>query len=166
MEQKVFIGIGSNIGNSVDNCTTSIKKLKEDKRVKLLSGSSLYITSPVSTILQKDFVNCAVCIMWDDSSFELLKLLNNIEELMGRERHMKNGPRVIDLDILLFGNMILDTPSLKIPHPELHKRKFAIIPCVEIDPAILHPLYNKQLETFLDDIGNGQKIRKISPPPL
>jgi 2-amino-4-hydroxy-6-hydroxymethyldihydropteridine diphosphokinase len=159
VEQKVFIGIGSNIGDSVGNCTTSIMKLTEEKRVRLISRSSLYVTSPVSTIKQKDFINCAVCAIWDGSPFDLLGLLNGIEETMGRERGDKDGPRTIDLDILLFGNLLLDTPLLKIPHPELHKRKFAIIPCIEIEPAIIHPLYERQLKEFLADIGDEQKIK-------
>lgn len=161
MEQKAFIGIGSNIGDSTKNCTASIIKLTEDKRVRLISRSFFYVTSPVSAIEQKDFINCVVCIIWAGSPFDLLELLNSIEEIMGRSRGDKNGPRTIDLDILLFGDLVLNSPSLKIPHPELHKRKFAIIPCIEIEPAIIHPVYGRQLKEFLADIGDEQKIEKL-----
>ncbi|MCX5811146.1 MAG: 2-amino-4-hydroxy-6-hydroxymethyldihydropteridine diphosphokinase [Proteobacteria bacterium] len=161
MEQKAFIGIGSNIGDSTGNCITSINRLAEDKRIRIVSRSSLYATSPVSTIEQNDFINCAACVMWDGSPHELLALLNTIEETMGRKRNVKNSPRAIDLDILLFGNLVLDTPSLKIPHPELHNRKFALIPCIEIDPTIVHPIYGKQLKEFLADIGDKQKIKVL-----
>lgn len=136
-------------------------KLTEDQRVRLISRSSLYATSPVSTIEQNDFINCAVCIMWAGSPFDLLKLLNTIEETMERKREVKNSPRTIDLDILLFGDLMLNTPSLKIPHPELHKRKFAIIPCIEIEPGIIHPVYGRQLNEFLVHIGDEQKIEKL-----
>ncbi|MCX5807104.1 MAG: 2-amino-4-hydroxy-6-hydroxymethyldihydropteridine diphosphokinase [Proteobacteria bacterium] len=164
MEQKAFIGIGSNIGNITDNCKLSIMKLAEDKRVRLISISSLYSTSPVSTIEQNNFINCATCVMWNGSPFDLLRFLSNIEKTMGRKRVLKNGPRIIDLDILLFGDLVLDTPLLKIPHPELHKRKFAIIPCIEIEPAIVHPIYGKQLKEFLSDIGDEQNIEMIKSP--
>lgn len=161
MEQKAFIGIGSNMGDSTKNCATSIMKLTEDRRVRLISTSSLYAASPVSTIEQNYFINCAVCIMWAGSPFELLELLNTIEEVMERKREVKNGPRTIDLDILLFGDLILNTPSLKIPHPELHKRKFAIIPCIEIEPGIIHPVYGRQLNEFLVHIGDEQRIEML-----
>jgi len=91
VEQKAFIGIGSNIGDSIGNCITGIAKLKEDKRIRLISRSSMYATSPVSTIEQNDFINCAACVMWAGPPFELLALLNSIEEKMGRERNVKNG---------------------------------------------------------------------------
>jgi 2-amino-4-hydroxy-6-hydroxymethyldihydropteridine diphosphokinase len=164
MEQKVFIGIGSNIGNSTGNCLTGIEKLTEDKRIRLISRSSMYATSPVSTIEQRDYINCAVCVIWSGSPFDLLAFLNIIEETMGRKRDIKNGPRTIDLDILLFGDLILDTPSLKIPHPELHNRKFAIIPCIEIEPEIVHPIYGRRLRDFLADIGDEQKVKMLEPP--
>jgi 2-amino-4-hydroxy-6-hydroxymethyldihydropteridine diphosphokinase len=161
VEQKAFIGIGSNLGNSKENCITGIMKLTENNRIRLIAKSSMYATSPVSTIKQNDFINCAVCVMWDGSPFDLLRLLNDIEEMMGRKRSDKNGPRTIDLDILLFKDMVLDTPLLKIPHPELHNRKFAIIPCIEIEPALIHPIYGKKLEEFLADIGDEQKIKML-----
>ncbi len=159
MDQRAFIGIGSNIGNSANNCLTAIESLSSDKRARFLARSSLYVTSPVSSIAQDDFINCAVCVMWNDSPLNLLTLLNNIEEMMGRERVVKHGPRIIDLDILLFGDLMLDTHSLKIPHPELHKRRFAIVPCIEIDPALIHPRYKRLLKDFLADIGDEQQIR-------
>jgi len=109
---------------------------------------------------QNDFINCAVSILWDGSPFELLHLLNSIEREMGRVREVRNGPRIIDMDILLFGELTMETPSLTIPHPELHRRKFAIIPCVEIDPTIIHPVFKKPLKEFLLEIEDGQRIEK------
>jgi 2-amino-4-hydroxy-6-hydroxymethyldihydropteridine diphosphokinase len=161
VDKRVFVGIGSNVGNSANNCTSSIARLKEDERVRHLLMSSFYITSPVSSIRQDDFVNCAISFLWEGSPPELLRLLNRIEQEMGRVREARNGPRVIDLDILLFGDLIQETQSLTIPHPEIHKRKFAIIPCAEIDPAIVHPVFKRRLVEFLAEIGDEQRIEVL-----
>lgn len=157
MQSRVFIGIGSNIGDKIRNCIDSIKAIARDKRVRIRSVSSLYLTSPVSEIAQEDFVNCAVSIDWDDTASELLRLLNSIESGMGRKRSIKNGPRIIDLDILLFGDALIDEASLTVPHPELHRRKFAIVPCIEIEQEVIHPSYNKPLKEFLPHIDDNQK---------
>ncbi|MCX8022047.1 MAG: 2-amino-4-hydroxy-6-hydroxymethyldihydropteridine diphosphokinase [Syntrophorhabdaceae bacterium] len=157
-----FIGIGSNIGDGVANCLASIEKIKKDKRAEILSCSSLYRTSPVSKIEQEDFINCAIKISWNDTPFSLLSFLNGIEREMGRIRVIKDGPRTIDLDILLFGDAVIHTPSLIIPHPELHRRKFALVPCIEIDPTLVHPVYKRELKTFLDEIGENQRIFRLT----
>jgi len=158
VKNSVFIGIGSNIGDKARNCLDSIKAIAVDKRAHIRSVSSLYATSPVSGIAQEDFVNCALSIDWDGTAFELLHLLNKIEAGMGRERVVKNGPRTIDLDILLFGNALIDEASLTVPHPELHRRRFAIVPCIEIEREVIHPLYNRPLKEFLPHIDDSQKI--------
>jgi 2-amino-4-hydroxy-6-hydroxymethyldihydropteridine diphosphokinase len=158
VKNNVFIGIGSNIGDKIKNCLDSIKVIAVDKRAHMRSVSSLYATSPVSGIAQEDFVNCALSIDWDDTAFELLHLLNDIETEMGRERGIKDGPRIIDLDILLFSDAVIDEASLTVPHPELHRRKFAIVPCLEIEGEIIHPSYNKPLKEFLPHIDDNQKI--------
>jgi 2-amino-4-hydroxy-6-hydroxymethyldihydropteridine diphosphokinase len=161
MKNKVLIGIGSNIGNGIKNCMEAIKKISTDKRVDLKKISSFYTTSPVSEIKQDDFINCAILIDWKDTPKELLELLLNIENAMGRKRETKDGPRIIDLDILLFGDTILDEPFLTIPHKELHKRKFALVPCLEIDPHYIHPVHKRPLNDFLLNIGNDQIITKL-----
>ena len=161
MKYKVLIGIGSNIGNGIKNCIEAIKKISADKRIDLKIVSSFYTTSPVSTVKQDDFINCAILINWKGAPKELLELLLNIENSMGRVRETKDGPRIIDLDILLFGDTILDEPFLTIPHKELHKRKFALVPCLEIDPHLIHPLHKKPLNDFLPNIGDDQIITKL-----
>lgn len=161
MDHKIFIGIGSNISNSQENCLTSIKNISKDGRATCISSSSLYLTSPVSEVKQGDFINCAISLEWEGTPLELLSLLQRIETIMGRTREIKNGPRIIDLDILLFSDLILSNPSLIIPHPELHKRKFAIIPCLEIEPEIIHPLYKKPLKNFLCEIEEEQMCKKL-----
>ncbi len=157
-----FIGIGSNLGNSLENCMSGILQIEKNKEASLISKSSFYVTSPISKIEQNDFVNSVIKIIWTASPFDLLEFLNSVEKKMGRQRSIKKGPRIIDLDILFFGNLVINTPSLKIPHPEIHKRKFAIIPCIEIESEIVHPAYEKKLKDFLENIGDEQKISKIN----
>ncbi len=158
MDKKIFIGIGSNMGQSYKNCVGAIKHISSDKRVYLRSISSFYVTSPVSGIDQNDFINCAIEIDWEGTPMELLKFLNEIEASMGRVREEKNGPRVIDLDILLYGSRIINEDTLTVPHRELHRRKFAMMPCLEIEPDLV---LTKPLASFLDEIGEGQKITKL-----
>lgn len=162
MKDRVFIGIGSNVGDSEGNCIKSIKELRKDGRLAFRGASSLYRTSPVSSIPQDDFVNCAVFVSWAGSPLSLLEFLMGIENRMGRVRDgKKDSPRVIDLDILLFGNLVLQEHSLTIPHAELHKRKFAMVPCLEIDPQIIHPGFRRPLATFLSKIDDQQSVELI-----
>lgn len=161
MNKKILIGIGSNIGNGIKNCMAAIKRISSDKRVKLKAISSFYTTSPVSEIQQDDFINCAVLVSWEGTPKELLEFLLNLENSAGRTRGVKDGPRIIDLDILLFGDTVLDEPFLTIPHKKLHKRKFALLPCLEIDPKHIHPVYKKPLNDFLPNIGDDQMATKL-----
>jgi len=166
MKDRVFIGIGSNVGDSEENCIRSIKEMLKDGRLRFQGVSSLYRTAPVSTIPQDDFVNCAIFVSWAGSPLSLLEFLMSIENRMGRVSDgRKDSPRVIDLDILLFGNLVLQEHSLTIPHAELHKRRFAMVPCLEIDPQIIHPGLRRPLAKFLgkiDDQQSVERIRKIS----
>jgi 2-amino-4-hydroxy-6-hydroxymethyldihydropteridine diphosphokinase len=162
MKDRVFIGIGSNVGDSEGNCIRSIKEMIKDGRLRLQGVSSLYRTSPVSTIPQDDFINCAVFVSWAGSPLSLLEFLMGIENRMGRVRDgRKDSPRVIDLDILLFGNLVLQEYSLTIPHAELHRRRFAMAPCLEIDPQIIHPGLRRPLATFLSKLDDQQSIERI-----
>lgn len=166
MDNKIFIGIGSNTGNSYKNCIIAIKRISSDTRASLRSISSFYSTTPVSDIEQDDFINCAVEIDWRGNPQELLQFLNTIESSMGRIREEKNGPRIIDLDILLYGDAVIEEAPLSIPHRELHRRKFAIMPCIEIDPGLVHPSLNKPLGSFLSGIGDDQRVLKLEGIPF
>ncbi len=163
MAERVFIGFGSNVGRHYANCTRSISEVLSDRRASLKALSSLYCTSPVSSIPQPDFLNGAFTIEWGDSATKLLSLLKQIEKRMGRREGVRNGPRIIDLDILLFGRAVIRSPDLIVPHPRLHERRFALIPCLEIDPFLVHPVFHKRLEEFLDSIDEEQKVSRFCP---
>ena len=158
MAFSAYIGIGSNIGDRHSNCKSSIDRILSDSRAEFSALSSFYMTSPVSPVPQEDFLNCVLQIRWGGSPFELLELLRTTERMMGRVRDIPQGPRLIDLDILLMDDLVLESPELTVPHPRLHQRKFTLVPILEIDSSVVHPRLHRPLKEFLDEIGGDQKI--------
>ncbi len=168
MEHIAFVGVGSNI-DAYRNCVDGIRDVVADPRAELLALSSLYRTSPVSPIPQDDFLNCVIKIGWKGDVFELLSFLESVERKTGRRRDVPLGPRTLDLDILFFDDLILDIPRLTVPHSRLHERKFVLVPCLEIDENLIHPLLKLPLRQLLAAIGNEQKIevyKKIAKEEL
>ena len=157
MAEIAYIGIGSNI-DAMQNSVRCLDELAQDKRLNVLALSSLYLTSPISPVTQDDFLNCVVKILWEGTVMELLDHLQSIEGRMGRVRDVFLGPRTIDLDILFFDEITLDTPQLVVPHPRLHQRKFALVPCLEIDSGLIHPVLKRRLSDLLSSLGPDQEI--------
>jgi len=136
---NIFIALGSNLKNpkkQIENGILSIKKIND---VKILKESHLYETPPVGILNQPNFVNAVVKISSSLNPQELLDELLNIENIAGRIRNKKNGPRILDLDILLFNDFILNKDNLTIPHPRMHERLFVLIPLKDIDRNIVIP---------------------------
>ena len=162
---SAFIGIGSNIGDRHGNCKSSIDHILSDDRAEFSALSSFYLTSPVSPVPQGDFLNCVLQIRWGGSALELLELLRRVEEALGRVRDVPQGPRVIDLDILLMDDLVVESPELTVPHPRLHQRKFTLVPILEIDSSVVHPRLRRPLKELLDEIGGEQKIEIYDGAP-
>lgn len=157
-----FIGIGSNMGDSVANCREAVVRIGRIKGSTLLRCSSLYRTEPVGLKDQSWFVNGVVEIRTGLAARNLMHLLTAIEKEMGRIEDVHWGPRLIDLDILLMGQHIVDDDDLTIPHPELHKRRFALQPLAELAPYAIHPVFGisvKGLMERLEDRSSVQLIR-------
>ena len=129
---KVYLGVGSNLGNRRRNIETAIGKLQNTEGVEVTKVSSLIETEPEGGPPQNKFLNGAIEIKTELPPSELLRQLKKIEKKLGRVKTVKNGPRPIDLDILKFGNRKVNTPHLKIPHPKMHKREFAMKPLKEL----------------------------------
>ncbi|MBF0384788.1 MAG: 2-amino-4-hydroxy-6-hydroxymethyldihydropteridine diphosphokinase [Candidatus Omnitrophica bacterium] len=132
---NVFIGIGSNLGKREDNIKQSLKLIKK-KGISIKKVSSIIETEPEGGPRQGKFLNTAAHIQTKLSPLELLKELKSIEKEMGRVKGVKNGPRIIDLDILLYDDLKFKSPRLTIPHPRMYKREFVMVPLKEI---IKHP---------------------------
>ncbi len=147
----VYIGIGSNLGNREKNCLYAIELL-EKRGILVKKRSSLHETEPWGVKDQPSFLNIAIEIETELEPKELLALLKDIETEVGREKTYHWGPRIIDLDILLFNSLILNTDDLKIPHPYMHKRDFVLRPLHEIAPGVKHPLLKMSVRELLQKL--------------
>ena len=159
----VYISIGSNLGNRQKNCLKAIEILKESGQ-KVGRQSSMHETKPWGIEEQPEFINMAVELETELQPIELLDLLKNIEIEMGREKTVKWGPRLIDLDILLYDNKIIDEDSLKIPHPLMHERLFVLEPLSEIAGEVIHPVLQKKIKD-LRQIKKAEEKDKSSQHP-
>jgi 2-amino-4-hydroxy-6-hydroxymethyldihydropteridine diphosphokinase len=149
----VHIGIGSNLGNRQENCREAVRLLAENC-VKVLRQSFLIETEPWGVEDQPRFINQAVEAETALSPEELLHLLKDIEKAMGRKDSVRWGPRIIDLDILFYDDLVLDTPELTIPHPLLQERDFVLLPLAEIVPGKVHPKLKKTVRELHKDLSH------------
>jgi 2-amino-4-hydroxy-6-hydroxymethyldihydropteridine diphosphokinase len=142
-----YIGIGSNIGNKEENCEKAINLL-EANEIKVTKRSSMMETEPWGIKDQPKFINVAIEIETDLAPDELLCLLKRVESETGRRPAERWGPREIDLDILLYDDLILKTPELEIPHPHVAEREFVLKPLSEIAPEKIHPVLKKSIKNL------------------
>lgn len=158
---SVFIGIGSNIENRIDNILRSIKYINKKKNIKIKKISSFYLTEPEGEKMTKPFVNCAIEITTNLTPFKLLETLEDIEKKMGRKKKGTMEDRVIDLDILFYGTKKVISQKLTIPHPKAHLRRFVLVPLSEIAPEFVHPLYRKKISILKDKLTDNSVIIKL-----
>jgi 2-amino-4-hydroxy-6-hydroxymethyldihydropteridine diphosphokinase len=161
MAESVYLSLGSNLGDRSANLRAAIERLGEAGTVRAVSG--FYETEPVELRDQPWFLNCVVVLETRDTPRALLKKVLAIEREMGRLRMKDKGPRSIDIDILLFGDRVVEERGLKIPHPAMHQRRFVLEPLAEIAPQALHPLLRKTARELLADLPVGQVVRLLEP---
>jgi 2-amino-4-hydroxy-6-hydroxymethyldihydropteridine diphosphokinase len=154
MKNIVYLALGSNLGNRIENLRAAITKLAPDFKI---SGSSpVYQTPPWGFDFQPAFLNQVVVGETHLIPVDLLKYLKNIESVLGRRPTFRNGPRTIDLDILFYDELIIDQSDLVIPHPRLHERAFVLVPLADIAPDFHHPVFGlsvKEMLTVVDRTG-------------
>jgi 2-amino-4-hydroxy-6-hydroxymethyldihydropteridine diphosphokinase len=160
-----YLSIGSNIGNRLNNIKKCIKLLN-CKKIIITQVSSVYESSPVSNVKQNNFYNIVAEINTSLLPEKLLNRCQSIENNMGRKHLKKWGPRIIDVDIILFNNKIIHSSKLEIPHPEMLNRKFVILPLLQINPDIIYPVNNQKIKDIYSVLNKSkafqlQKIKKI-----
>lgn len=149
---NVYIGIGSNLGDRLQHLRSSLNRIKAHPKVNLIAVSSIYETAPIGGPPQDPFLNGTCAVKTSLRPAALLGLLLDTEERMGRIRRERWGPRVIDLDLLLYGEWMLKTPTLEIPHPRLAERSFVLVPLAEIAPAAPVPGTGRTVQELLQDL--------------
>jgi 2-amino-4-hydroxy-6-hydroxymethyldihydropteridine diphosphokinase len=157
--KRIFLGLGSNLGNREANLGRALAEL-EGPRLHLLRTSGIYETEPIGFLDQGWFLNLAAEFDTDLFPKQLLARLKRVERSMGRQRSVKDGPRIIDIDILLYGASVIQSDELEIPHPRYRERRFALAPLAELAPAMKDPVTGRTMADLLSGL-KGQTARRI-----
>ena len=152
--------LGSNMGDSQACLKTAMQHI-EQRISPINMASSFYKTAAWGKTNQADFYNQIIALNCTETAEEALNICLEIEKQMGRERIEKWAERVIDIDILFYGNIVIDKPNLKVPHPYLHVRRFTLVPLHEILPQLIHPVFNKTIDTLLENCTDMGKVEKM-----
>jgi 2-amino-4-hydroxy-6-hydroxymethyldihydropteridine diphosphokinase len=160
---RAYLGIGGNIGDRLENMRSTVRRIGE--RYPIVSVSSIYETEPVGYLDQPAFLNAAVTVDAPDDPHVFFRNLLEVELALGRKRMFANAPRTIDIDLLLFGDRVIDDADLTVPHPRMHERAFVMVPLSEIAPDVVHPTLGKtiaELERSLPAANEG--VERLAGP--
>ncbi|MFZ0738691.1 MAG: 2-amino-4-hydroxy-6-hydroxymethyldihydropteridine diphosphokinase [Candidatus Acidiferrales bacterium] len=160
--ETAYLSLGSNMGDREANLARAVEELRR-RGVHILRQSSLYETEPLEIRQQAWFLNYVVEIETTATPSELLAMLLEIEREMGRLRGTKYGPRLIDMDILLYGATVVDTPELTVPHPKMTERRFVLVPLNELASDIRHPVLRKTIAELLAETPDQSQVRVWRP---
>lgn len=161
MAVKVLISIGSNMGERIENCRRAIGSLDGLRGVTLQKESSFYETMPWGKTDQPLFINCAVMVETDIEPLIFLEKLEEIELNIGRVQGERWGPRLIDLDIVIYGDVVMETERLTLPHKHAHERAFVMTPAREIAPQLQHPVLKKSVREIADGLAGIGEVRRV-----
>ena len=157
MDHIVYLALGTNLGNRLGNLNTAISSLTPQMNLK--KKSHVYETAPWGFANQPAFLNQVVMVETYEGPERLLKHIKRLETALGRVPSFQNGPRLIDIDILFYDDLVLDKAPLVIPHPRLHERAFVLVPLADIAPDLVHPVLHKSVREMLAGISSDEVIR-------
>ena len=157
---KAYLSLGTNMGDRLSNIQQAVRLLTSDNNIKLLRASSFYETQPWGLSEQNWFINAAIVVETELSPIELLRVCQNIEEKLGRIREGKPkwSERIIDIDILFYDDLIFKNEILEIPHKYVHKRAFALVPMIEVNAQLKHPILNKTIIEMHEELENPEDV--------
>jgi 2-amino-4-hydroxy-6-hydroxymethyldihydropteridine diphosphokinase len=155
-----YISIGSNLGDKLENCRYGIAALAATPGVRITGRSRFYQTEAVDVTAQDWFVNGVIRMETKLGPYELLERLQTVQRQAGRSSdRVRMGPRVLDLDLLIYDQLVLEGPRLSLPHPRMHRRRFVLQPLCDIEPYLVHPLLGKDMQRLLSELDvRGQQV--------
>ncbi|WP_456272798.1 2-amino-4-hydroxy-6-hydroxymethyldihydropteridine diphosphokinase [Bacillus sp. AK031] len=159
MKNTAYLSLGSNVGNRENYLKEAIKLLNHHHDIEVMKVSSIYETEPVGFTEQGEFLNLVLEITTSLSAEKLLRQCLQVEKDLGREREFRWGPRIIDLDILLYNQENIETEKLIVPHPRMHERAFVLVPLAELSQTIKHPKLDTSMSALLDEIPDKEGVR-------
>ena len=160
-----YIGFGSNVEDRQSYIHQALDCLSGEEHASVVQVSSIYETEPVGNEEQDWFLNGIAKVETDVLPPKLLTILQEIERKVGRQQRLHWGPREIDLDILIYDRFCVNSPTLVIPHPEMHQRRFVLEPFAEIAPDVIHPIFQERIDNLLRRATTWAIVRVFSPPP-
>ncbi|NUN69658.1 MAG: 2-amino-4-hydroxy-6-hydroxymethyldihydropteridine diphosphokinase [Bacteroidetes bacterium] len=158
MKHTIYLGLGSNVGNKVEFLAAAVRGIADMPATVVDAVSNVYVTEPVGNVPQDDFLNCAVSVRTDLGITEFHAAMKQLERAIGRSESERWGPREIDIDLLFFDAVVMNTDAIRLPHAELVNRRFVLQPLSEIAPMMVHPVVSKSVLELLNEISDPHAV--------
>ncbi len=159
--EKIYVGLGANVGDREANLRSAVVAVEARPEVRVVGASRVYESAPVGYVDQPDYLNAAIELETGVSPRDLLQILLEVERTLGRVRRRRWGPRIIDLDLLLYGHRTVQERGLTVPHPQLHLRAFVLLPLCDLSPEGLDPLTGKSFRSLAEAVIVDSEIRRV-----